>query len=187
MLQKLNNLRKIIFGTTPENADNAVARLADINNIVEQLNNSTSYVSRMVTITQVPGVAPVISQPINASLQGGVVVTRPCSCLCNYPPSPNNNLAATFNGKCRVFCCLSFNYVAPGVIGLTIPNAASFKVGIFAQNMINLGETVNIERLPNVGADAFFTINVVDATGVASDTVLKDAMFNIVMFTGTTV
>lgn len=188
MIQKFNNLRKLVFGSTPTTADNAVARVADVNNLIDAITADAPYVSRFISLTQAgPGVAPVIVQPLNFLAKEGTVVSQPeCKCKCKFPPSPNHNLDQ-YNGQCKLFCCIPDSYIAPGQIGLTIPLAAPFQIGIFVQNLVNYGEVVTVERLANDVNDAKFLIKVYNSAGLPSDNTLNNTMFNIVMFTGETV
>jgi len=118
MLQPFNNIRKFIFGTTPKTADNALARLADLNNLVSQLNNAVPYEIAGITLVGgmgVPLVTPIIV--FASATASGTTSCRPGTCV-----------ATRTDGSkwCSSAACVQVNRTSAGVITVTFSEAPTF-------------------------------------------------------------
>lgn len=93
MLQLFKNLRVFKFGTTPQTADNALARLADLNNLVNQINHSAgSRVFTAITVTQPGGGAPISTAVVAADCTAG---NGTCKTCCVNPCAYHNTTSVT--------------------------------------------------------------------------------------------
>lgn len=168
MIQFLNNIRKSVFGTTPQTADNALARLADVNTLIDQINRSSaSRLFNATAVTQSGGGAPIVTSVAAADCLSGAGTCKIC---CNNPCAYHNSTSIA------VVETVPGNYTVTIVPSpLNPPNInyidSYLKVGNF--NTIGSAATVEKTGLYTFLVKTFDTTTGIVASGLFKDTIIE--------------
>lgn len=184
MINKIYNknaVKRFTAFFSPTGSDNQVAKLADLNQVVDEINSNFGQVNHTILISQSGTGAPTFKFMATGDAAECKNNCTGDGCPCDCPKECLNSGGASTS--------LKFAYVSPGVYTLTasflgtIYQNGIYGVALFATPGINAGDIINVSPSANSNKTVYtFTIKTTAGASLANG-VLDGIFFNIQVYT----